>query len=83
MKVKVERNNILKAPDPLSVGTVKIFNNDVLPTWIAQVFASNDSWPNIDDHLNKLQIIWDEYLGKKYPHRIDNNTDIYHKVIQI
>lgn len=74
---------MLKGRDPLSASMVKTFNNDILPTWIAQVFASNDSWPNIDDHLNKLQKIWDEYLGENFPYRIDKATNIYQKVIQI
>ena len=46
----------------------------------AQVFSTKDYWPNIDDHLNKLQLSWDLYLGKKYPHKIEKNTDAYHKV---
>jgi hypothetical protein len=59
---------------------VKIFNNDILPTWHAQVFSTKDSWPNIDEHLDKLQLFWDLYIGEKYPHNIDKNTDAYHKV---
>jgi hypothetical protein len=59
---------------------VKIFNIDVLPTWQAQIFSTKDSWPNIDDHLDKLQLFWDMYLGNDYPLKIDKNTDAYHKV---
>ena len=79
MKVKVEQNDISK---PLSAGTMKIFTNDVVPTWIAEVFSTKDSWPNIDAHLEKLQFYWDQYLGDYYPHKIDKNTDTYRKVFQ-
>jgi hypothetical protein len=65
------------------VGTVKIFNNDVLPAWMAQVFSTKDAWPNIDAHVDKLQLFWDQYLGENYPHKIDKNTDAYHKVFQV
>jgi hypothetical protein len=59
---------------------VKIFHIDVLPTWHAQVFSTKDHWPNIDDHLDKLQLSWDKYLGEKYPYKIDKKTDAYQKV---
>jgi hypothetical protein len=59
---------------------VKIFNNDILPTWMAQVFSSKDFWPNIDVHLDKLQFLWDQYLGENYPLKIDKKTDAYHRV---
>lgn len=80
MKVKVERNDIPKGRVPLPLGAVKIFNNDILPTWQAQIFSTKDSWPNIDNHLDMLQIIWDQYIGDVYPQKIDKNTDAYHKV---
>ena len=62
---------------------VKIFNNDILPTWQAQIFSTKDSWTNIDDYLDKLQLFWDQYLGENYPHEINKNMDAYHKVSQI
>ena len=78
----MNKPNFLKAVFP-SPETVKTFNNDVLPAWVAQVFSTKDSWPNIDDHLDKLQLVWDQYMGENYPHMIDKNTDAYHKVFQI
>ena len=54
----------------LPIGTVKIFTNNVLPTWMAQVFSTKDHWPNIDAHIDKLQLFWDQYLGEKYSYKI-------------
>ena len=79
MKIKVERN-ISKGRVPLSAAAGRIFNNDILPAWMAQVFSTKDSWPNVDAHLDVLQILWDQYLGDKYPQKINKNTDAYHKV---
>jgi len=42
--------------------------------------ATKDYWPGVDDHLNKLQLSWDKYLGKKFPHKIDKDTEAYQKV---
>ena len=43
--------------------------------------STKDYWPNIDDHLDKLQSTWDKYLDEEYPYKIDKNTDAYQKVI--
>ena len=68
---------------PLPFGTARTFNNDILPTWHAQIFSTKDYWPNIDDHLDKLQFSWDQYLGEKFPHEINKNTDAYYKVLSL
>lgn len=81
--MKVERNDISNSRVPLSGGALKVFNNDVLPTWMAQVFSTRDSWPNIDTHLDELQRFWDQYLGDMYPLKIDKTTDTYHKVSRV
>jgi hypothetical protein len=80
MKVKVKCNNSPKGRVPFPKGAVKIFNDNILPTWHAQVFSSKDSWPDIDTHLNKLQLLWDLYIGEKHPLKIDKKMDVYHKV---
>ena len=84
-KVKVEHNHdgIPKGRVPLPVGMMKVFIDNVLPTWQAKIFSAKDSWPNIDDHLNKLQFVWDKYLGHNYPHKINKSTEAYHKVSQL
>jgi hypothetical protein len=65
---------------PLPTGTVKIFNNSVLPAWLAEIFSTKDSWPTIDAHIDKLQSSWDSYLGTEHPHKLSKNTEVYHKV---
>ena len=74
---------ILQRAVPSPVGTVKIYNNDVVPSWLAQVMSTKDYWPNINDYLDRLQSTWDKYLGEEYPHKINKNTDAYQKVYTI
>ena len=82
-KIKFEHNNPPKGCTPPPVGTVKIYNNDVISSWLAQVMSTKDYWPNINDYLDRLQSTWDKYLGEEYPHKINKNTDAYQKVYTI
>ena len=43
--------------------------------------STKDYWLNIDNHLDKLQVIWDDYVSEEYT--IDKNTDAYQKVLKI
>ena len=43
--------------------------------------STKDYWLNIDNHLDKLQVIWDDYVSEEYT--IDKNTDTYQKVLKI